>query len=246
MGNPEAVSIAEWVQLCYDAVGAQLKTVNVEGHPQRSFFCFHDYDYYLDVKKQMALMPHVKPLAEGLKEAYAWYREHREDIVPKPYMEYADTKILRLVQAKAEEAELAAKMQQIAFGELLQRYQDHDTNPANEGVERILWKIQNPGSYYYFIKVGQDTVGAIRVVDEKNGARKRISPLYIMPQYRGKGYAQLAMQEVERIHGTNHWELGTILEEKGNCYLYEKMGYRQTNDRTVINEKMTIVGYEKD
>lgn len=245
VGNPEAISIAEWVQLCYDAVGAELKTIRVEGHPQRSYFCFHDYDYFLDVTKQTALMPRVKPLAEGLQESYAWFRDNRDSIAPKPYIEYADTRILRLVQAKPEEAELAAKMQQEAFAELLERYQDHDTNPANEGVDRILWKIQNPGSFYYFIKVGQDIVGAIRVVDEKNGTRKRISPLYIMPQFRGKGYAQLAMLEAERIHGANHWELGTILQEKGNCYLYEKMGYHQTGSRTVINEKMTIVDYEK-
>jgi GNAT superfamily N-acetyltransferase len=66
-----------------------------------------------------------------------------------------------------------------------------------------------------------------------------------LPEYRGKGYAQLAMLEAERIHGASHWELGTILEEKGNCYLYEKMGYHQTGSRTVINEKMTIVDYEK-
>ena len=114
-------------------------------------------------------------------------------------------KTLHLVQAKPEEAELAAKMQQVGFAELLERYQDHDTNPANEGTERILWKIQNPGSCYYFIMVGQNIVGTIRVVDEKNGNRKRISPLYILPQYRGKGYAQLAMLEAERIHGANHW-----------------------------------------
>jgi inorganic pyrophosphatase/predicted acetyltransferase len=154
--------------------------------------------------------------------------------------------ILRLVQAKPEEAEMAAGLQRLGFAELLERYQDHDTNPANEGVERILWNIRNPGSFYYFNKVGQNIVGAIRVVDEKNGTRKRISPLYILPEYRGKGYAQQAMMEAERIHGANHWELGTILEEKGNCYLYEKMGYHQTGSRTVINEKMTIVGYEKD
>ena len=156
------------------------------------------------------------------------------------------SKTLRLVRAQAADAEMATKMQQVAFAELLERYQDHDTNPANEGVERILWKIQNSGSYYYIIKVGQNIVGAIRVVDEGNGTRKRISPLYILPEYRGKGYAQQAMMEAERIHGANHWELGTILEEKGNCYLYEKMGYHQTGSRAVINEKMTIVGYEKD
>lgn len=54
------------------------------------------------------------------------------------------------------------------------------------------------------------------------------------------------MLEAERIHGSHRWELGTILQEAGNCYLYEKMGYRQTGCHTVIKENMTIVDYEKD
>ena len=95
VGNPEAVTISEWVRLCYDAVGAPLETVNVEGHPQRGFFCFHDYDYYLDVTRQTALMPEVKPLAEGLRETYAWFRENRDAVMRRPYMEYIDQNILK-------------------------------------------------------------------------------------------------------------------------------------------------------
>ena len=95
MGNPQAVTVSEWVRLCYDAVGAPLETVNVEGHPQRSFFCFHDYDYYLDVTKQTALMPDIKPLAEGLQESYAWFRENRDAVMRRPYMEYIDQNVLK-------------------------------------------------------------------------------------------------------------------------------------------------------
>ena len=95
VGNPQAVTVSEWVRLCYDAVGAPLETVNVEGHPQRSFFCFHDYDYYLDVTKQFALMPGVKPLAEGLRESYAWFRANREASQKRPYTEYIQQNILK-------------------------------------------------------------------------------------------------------------------------------------------------------
>ncbi len=93
VGNPDAVTISKWVRLCYDAVGANLKTVNVDGHPQRSFFCFHDYDYCLDVTKQMELMPDVKPLAEGLQESYQWFCQNRDTIVRKPYWAYIDQNI---------------------------------------------------------------------------------------------------------------------------------------------------------
>ena len=90
VGNPQSVTIAQWVELCYGAVGKPVRTVSVQGHPQRSYFCFHDYDYALDVAKQTALMRDTKPLAEGLAESYAWFREHRDGLMRRPYCDYID------------------------------------------------------------------------------------------------------------------------------------------------------------
>jgi hypothetical protein len=39
--------------------------------------------------------------------------------------------------------------------------------------------------------------------------------------------------------------LDTILQEKGNCHLYEKIGYKKTGKIEKINERMDIVYYEK-
>ena len=153
---------------------------------------------------------------------------------------------MQLLRCTVTDVELIREMQKEAFGSLLERYQDYDTNPANESLERITWKLQQPDSYFYRIEVDGETVGGIRVVDAGNDNRKRISPLFILPQYRGKGYAQAAILDAEKRHGSHNWELGTILQETGNCYLYEKMGYHQTDRQTVVNDKMTIVGYEKD
>ena len=68
----------------------------------------------------------------------------------------------------------------------------------------------------------------IRVVDKKDGSRKRISPIWIMPKYRNKGYGQQAILAAEKIYGSDHWCLDTILQEEGNLHLYEKLGYYQT------------------
>lgn len=95
VGNPETVSVGEWVQMCYEAVGKKLSYINVsENHSVRSYFCFYDYEYYLDVSRMSALMPDVKPLREGIKEEYLWYREHREQVVKKPYIQYIDENIM--------------------------------------------------------------------------------------------------------------------------------------------------------
>ena len=96
VGNPDAVTIADWVKLCYAAVGADLETVSVEGHPQRDYFCFHDYEYYLDVTRQTVLMPDVKPLAKGLKESYEWFRQNRDGVIRRPYLDYIDHNLYEL------------------------------------------------------------------------------------------------------------------------------------------------------
>lgn len=94
VGNEEVVSIEKWVELCYQVAGAELNKVYVDDcHGQRSYFCFHDYAYQLDVSKQKELMPDTKPLLEGLKKSYAWYCEHEEQVNKRPYLEYIDKEI---------------------------------------------------------------------------------------------------------------------------------------------------------
>lgn len=55
-----------------------------------------------------------------------------------------------------------------------------------------------------------------------------------------------ALHIAEKLHGDTNWELETILQEKGNCYLYEKMGYYTTGHTEKINDNMTLVFYKKD
>lgn len=153
--------------------------------------------------------------------------------------------MVRLLRAGEADAQMLWQMQKVAFSGLLEKYQDYETSPAMETLERITWKLRQPDTCFYRIEAGGEIVGAIRVVDAGDGSPKRISPLFILPQYRGKGYAQATILEAEKHHGAHNWELGTILQETGNCRLYEKMGYRPSGRRTVINDKMTIVGYEK-
>ncbi|MGN0250385.1 MAG: hypothetical protein ACI4EH_03335 [Oliverpabstia sp.] len=67
-----------------------------------------------------------------------------------------------------------------------------------------------------------------------------------MKEFRNKGLAQRAFCEVEKIHGDDNWQLDTILQEKVNCHLYEKLGYVKTGMVKKINDRMDIVYYEKN
>ncbi len=153
---------------------------------------------------------------------------------------------MELRRAALKDAYNLWKLQVDAFAELLDKYQDYDTSPASESAERTEARLKQEFTYFYFIMDDDKTVGAIRVVDMKDGGRKRISPVFVMKEYRNRGYAQSAIIEAERIHGKDKWELDTILQEAANCHLYEKMGYHRTGKTEIINDKMTIIHYEKD
>ena len=151
-----------------------------------------------------------------------------------------------LRQAKREDIKTIWKMQVEAFSDLLAVYQDYDMSPSAEGLDKVMARFEQPWTRYYFIEAEGKDVGAIRVVDKRDGSRKRISPLWIMKEFRGKGYAQDAIRAVEDLYGKDNWCLDTILQEKGNLHLYEKMGYKRTGRIEHINERMDIVFYEKD
>ena len=150
-----------------------------------------------------------------------------------------------LRQAKRDEVQKIWEMQIEAFRELLEKYQDYDLSPGAEPVDKVIARFEQPWTKYYFIVADGVKAGAVRVVDKKDGSRKRISPIFIMPGFRGRGYAQEAILAVESIYGPDNWSLDTILQEKGNLHLYEKMGYHQTGQIEHINDRMDIVFYEK-
>lgn len=121
----------------------------------------------------------------------------------------------------------------------------NELSPATEDVDRVIARFEQPETTYFFIVADDRNVGAIRVVDMQDGSRKRISPIFIMKEFRNKGYAQQAILEVERLFGSDNWSLDTILQEKGNIHLYEKLGYERVGQPERINERMDIVFYEK-
>ena len=94
-GKKESVGVKEWEDLCYGCLGKKPAYVNVqEKIEQRKYFSFYDYEYYLDVHKQYELMDTCMDLREGLCESYAWYKEHADEVVKKPYLEYIDQHLI--------------------------------------------------------------------------------------------------------------------------------------------------------
>lgn len=74
---------------------------------------------------------------------------------------------VRLVRADVSHAAEIHAMQIEAFRELLEKYRDYDTSPGSESVEKVAARLRQDFTYYYFVCMGQQKVGAVRVVEPK-------------------------------------------------------------------------------
>lgn len=152
---------------------------------------------------------------------------------------------IKLIKAVESDAEAIFNMQKESFLPLLETYRDYDTNPANERIDRVISRIHRPNGGFYKIMYDNILVGAIGIYAVEK-TQFWISPMFILPHYQGKGIAQKAICLAEEMFPeATSWELKTLLEEKRNCYLYEKIGYKQIEEIKKLNENATLVHYEK-
>ncbi len=153
---------------------------------------------------------------------------------------------ITLERARSFDAEYIFNIQVQAFKPLLEKYKDYKTNPANETIDKVITRINNPNGGFYKILVNHTLAGAICVFWKEKTTQFWISPMFILPNYQGKGVAQKVLVLIEKLfpHATS-WELATIFEEERNCYLYEKMGYTKTGLKKKLNDNTTLVYYKK-
>ena len=135
-------------------------------------------------------------------------------------------------------------MQAKAFLPILEKYQDRDTNPASEPQEKIAWRMEMDNSWYYFIMAGDIKIGVVRI--REKGGWYGFSPIFILPEHQGKGYGQQAILAAEALYPeARRWSLSTIKQEEKLLRFYSKMGYRLTGEEWTVNDRMTLVAFEK-
>jgi len=154
---------------------------------------------------------------------------------------------VELIEAGHKDLQLILELQKNSFKDLLDKYKDYDINPGNETIEDIERRFHQPFTDYLLISYLDEPIGAVRIVKHESDKDIRISPVFIIPEYQGRGLSQETFRLIEeRYKWVDLFKLDTILEEAKLCYLYEKLGYKKTGHYEKIKENMTIVYYEKE
>ena len=153
---------------------------------------------------------------------------------------------IHLKKATLYDSALIHEMQRIGFRALLDKYQDFDTNPGAETLERVQRRFATDTADHYLILFANERIGYIRVQRIGEDAC-RLSQMFILPDFQGKGYAQEAIRIAESLYPqARKWTLDTIRQESKLCHLYEKMGYRLTGTGKNIQDGMDLVDYAKE
>ncbi|KYH30479.1 hypothetical protein CLTEP_26260 [Clostridium tepidiprofundi DSM 19306] len=151
---------------------------------------------------------------------------------------------IKISKATVDDAEELLSMQKEVFMPLYKKYNDHETSPVMQTMERFLRRFEFGD--YYKILYENNLAGSVFVYEKEPGIM-RLHIITILEQYQNKGIAQEVMKRLELIYPqAESWEIETILTKKRNCYICEKMGYVQNGNFKVINNKLTLVTYIKN
>lgn len=155
---------------------------------------------------------------------------------------------VKLEEVREDEIPQLYDMQIQSFMPWYEKYHD-DMSPVNEPIEKVRAKNSSGTRRYYFIVKDGARVGAINVGRKSSDPEEScfyISPLFILPKYQNQGIGYVAIQKAFSLYpDVKVWKLDTILQEPANCHLYEKCGFVRVGEEKIVNEKMTLVDYEK-
>lgn len=152
---------------------------------------------------------------------------------------------IRLIKIRKSEIIKAWLLQKKGFKETLKKYKDYKTSPATESLIRFYHKFSKQSADNYWVINNNKIAGALCVVAKPDCMW--ISKFYILPEFRNKGIGQQVLPLAEGLYpDAKRWRLDTIFEEKNNIHLYQKLGYREYGERKTVNDKMTLINFQKE
>lgn len=152
--------------------------------------------------------------------------------------------MVELIKIEKNELKTALKMHRQGFMPTFFKYYDM-INPIFVSYTKFTCFYNHPTLYMYWIIFNGKKVGEIWV--GTNGDTMKLARIFVLKEYQNKGIAGQAIRIAENLFPAyKRWRLDTIKEEKNNCHLYEKLGYKRIGSEKRINKRMTIIRYEKE
>ncbi len=132
-------------------------------------------------------------------------------------------------------------LQQLAFQEIADRYNDQNIAPLLQTLKEITQEF----SERIFLKahIKDLLVGSVRAHQEAETCY--VGRLIVHPSYQNQGIGTLLMKKIESMFkNVKKFEIFTGKRDKKNIYLYQKLSYNIFK-KEYINEKLILLFMEK-
>lgn len=150
---------------------------------------------------------------------------------------------LTIRRTELSEAEEILSVQREAFKDDLEKYKDFRTNPANEPINRLIFKIEKNTHYTIFLENKIIGGAEIRVENEVGCYINRI---FLLPEYQNRGFGTRIMNFFENEYPkVRKWTLCTPFKNTRNAHFYEKLGYKKVGEHKV-SDCLSLVDYLKE
>ncbi len=137
------------------------------------------------------------------------------------------------------------KMKKAAFKPLFLKYNDVNS-PYNHTLENMILRSRLENCDYYKILCDEAICGGTAVY-KKNESENWLAIIYISPHFQNMKIAQTAIKQLFDIYtSVKKWGLDFPIDMIKNKRCYEKIGFKDTLKREIINDKLTLALYEKN
>jgi N-acetylglutamate synthase-like GNAT family acetyltransferase len=143
--------------------------------------------------------------------------------------------------AVLDELESILALQKIAFMSEAALIDDYSIPPLKQDITEIRDEFRH--THFLKAEIDNQIVGSVRA--EVHEGTCLIKKLIVHPDYQNRGIGSLLLKSIEQSFPLiKRFELFTGRESRRNDVFYKRRGYKPFTEK-IINEKLTLVGYEK-
>ena len=146
-----------------------------------------------------------------------------------------------ILKAKLDDLKEILQLQYLAYQSEADLFGSRDIPPLKQTLDEVIEEFNN-GIILKMIDDNTSIIGSVR-------AQERIGTVYIgklmvHPDHRHKGFGTMLLSEIEKYFSVKRYELFTSTRSLDNIRLYQKLGYK-IFDHKSINEDLEFVYMEK-
>ncbi len=140
-------------------------------------------------------------------------------------------------RAEYKDLQEILNLQYLAYQSEAELFGSKDIPPLKQSLDEVIEEF-NTGIILKLTDENGTIIGSVRAT-EKNGT-VYIGKLMVHPDHRCKGYGTKLLSEIESCYPDKRYELFTSTRSVDNIRLYEKVGYKIFDRKSVDNELVFV------